>query len=79
MLNLIRALVPGGLLRAQVLKWLRWASTAVGAWVLTSTYVRLTTHIHSLSQSDAASISGVVATAAAGLVLTFGHAGREEG
>ncbi len=74
LLSLVRTFVPDAVLRAKVLQELRIVSAAASAWVLTSLYVFLTTHVHAFSQTDDMAIATVVATAVGGLVLAIGSA-----
>lgn len=71
-MTIFQTLLSNGLVKARLLKAINGASMAAGAWALTSTYVYLTTHLVTISQTDALSIAGVVSATVAGLVLTVG-------
>lgn len=71
---ILKKLLTSDLFKTRIKKVINGASMAAGAWALTSTYVYLTTHISTLSQTDAMSIAATVSTAVGGLILTVGSA-----
>lgn len=71
---MLKTFIANPLVRARIIKAIRGASMAAGAWALTSTYVFITTHFKQLSAEDATAIATVVSTSVGGLVLTIGSA-----
>lgn len=70
----LKVILASGLVKARVMKAINGASMAAGGWALTSTYVFITTHFHTVSTGDATAIASTVSLAVAGLVLTIGSA-----
>ena len=81
-MTLLSALVPtfiknwlcNPVIKAKLMKWLRWASQGAGTFVLVNTYQYLHLHVTSLPDSNAATIAGVLSAAAGGLILSVGSA-----
>lgn len=72
--DFVKVLLSSSIVRARAMKVLNGLSMAGGTWALTSTYVFITMHFHSVSTVDATAIATTVSAAVAGLILTIGSA-----
>lgn len=70
----IKNWLTGPVVKAKLMKWLRWASQGAGTIVLSGVFNWLHANFTTLPDTSAATIAGVCSAGAAGLILSIGSA-----